>query len=459
MGKRTYRATNINAVKLEPLLAKLSGRVVLGLDVAKRDQFVALMLEDRTCVDVIKWSHPAQTPSFMVLCEALRARGHGVEVAMEPSGTYGDVIRFTLLSAKFDVYRVSGKRVHDAAEVFDGVPSLHDAKAATLIARLHLDKASQRWPLPTETERDLDALHQALRMHRNREQVMLGMLEAQTARYWPALTEHLGLTSMTLLELLARYGGPSKVAADAEAARALMIQIGKSFLARTTVEAVIASARSTAGVPMRESEEALMRETAGEAVRAHKLASASEKRLIAATEKDIVPEMSALLGAVTAATVVACGVDPRKYTSAGALEKAFGLNLREYSSGTKKSGLHITKRGDSTVRRMLFMATLRLIQSDPIAAAWYRKKVARDGSDSQERRGVSKIKAVVALMRKLVKGLWHVGRGAPFDATKLFNVKRLGMLAPSPEPPDQMAQTGMSAASPAPVPQGEVRMS
>ncbi len=28
------------------------------------------------------------------------------------------------------LYRVSPKRVHDAAEVYDGVPSLHDAKAA-----------------------------------------------------------------------------------------------------------------------------------------------------------------------------------------------------------------------------------------------------------------------------------------------------------------------------------------
>ena len=48
----------------------------------------------------------------------------------------------------------------------------------------------------------------------------------------------------------------------------------------------------------------------------------------------------------------------------------------------------------------------------------YLKKVKRDG-------GRAKVRAVVAVMRKLVMALWHVARGAEFDARKLFDVRRL----------------------------------
>lgn len=447
MGKRTYRATEIKQVNLERLAANLTGRVVLGLDVAKTKQLVSVTTEDRTSVALIKWSHPEETPSFTSLCEGLRARGLTVEVVMEPSGTYGDAIRSQLLSLKFDVHQVSGKRVHDAAEIFDGVPSLHDAKAAVLIARLHLDKASRPWPMPSATERELEALRQMMALHSSREQSMLGKLEALTARHWPELTEQLRLTTATLLEILAHYGGPSKVAADADAARALMVRIGKNFLALAAIDAVLRSASSTAGVPMLEAEEELVRAIASEALRARRQAAVAEKRLVHATAPAVAPELTALLGAVTAATLVASGVDPRKYTSAGALEKALGLNLREYSSGTKQGQLHITKRGDPMARQMLYLATLRLILHDPIAAAWYRKKVARDGAESTpERRGASKRKAVVALMRKLVKALWHVGRGKAYDARKLFDVGRLTLPAASPVNTAEKPATSLEAA-------------
>ena len=37
------------------------------------------------------------------------------------------------------------------------------------------------------------------------------------------------------------------------------------------------------------------------------------------------------------------------------------------------------------------------------------------------------MKAVVAVMRKLARALWHVGQGKRFDAAKLFDVSRLGL--------------------------------
>jgi len=54
--------------------------------------------------------------------------------------------------------------------------------------------------------------------------------------------------------------------------------------------------------------------------------------------------------------------------------------------------------------------------SDTSVKAWYQKKIVRDG-------GIKK-KALGVIMRKLSGTLWHVGRGAKFDASPLFNTSK-----------------------------------
>ena len=107
--------------------------------------------------------------------------------------------------------------------------------------------------------------------------------------------------------------------------------------------------------------------------------------------------------------------------------KALGLNLKEKSSGKHQGALHITKRGPGVTRLFLYLAALRLVQRDPIVKAWYAKKVARQG-------GIAKNRAVVAVMRKLAKALWHVAGGVAFDSRKLFDVSRLRLAM---EPPTE----------------------
>jgi transposase len=94
-----------------------------------------------------------------------------------------------------------------------------------------------------------------------------------------------------------------------------------------------------------------------------------------------------------------------------------GLNLKEKSSGKHQGQLKITKRGPGLARKYLYLAALRLIQNDPIVQCWYQRKVQRDGGH--------KGKAIVAIMRKLAKSLWHVARGRAFDSQALFNVRAL----------------------------------
>ena len=100
------------------------------------------------------------------------------------------------------------------------------------------------------------------------------------------------------------------------------------------------------------------------------------------------------------------------YEEPTSLVKALGLNLKERSSGKYKGELKITKRGPGICRFYLYLAVLRLIVWEPELKKWYDAKVLRDG-------GKVKNKAIIALMRKVVRALWHVARGAEFDASLL----------------------------------------
>ena len=72
-------------------------------------------------------------------------------------------------------------------------------------------------------------------------------------------------------------------------------------------------------------------------------------------------------------------------------------------------------RSPGKARFYLYWLALRLIQRDPLVKCWYNRKVARDG-------GRFKGRAVIAVMRKVVKALWHVAQGEKFDSRKLFNL-------------------------------------
>jgi len=419
MAKRRYRARDVKDVNVAQVSEQVGDHVTVAIDVAKSKFFATIQDLRANVVETVKWIHPVETEDFLSLVEELAQNASRVEAVMEPSGTYGDGLRRALQLRGLEVFRVNPKRTHDAKEVYDGVPSLHDAKSAAIIGKLHLDGCSEPWPEKSVEERRIAAALRVLAIDSKEFSRNRNRLENLLARHWPELPRILDLGSATLLELLIGFGSPERVADKPERATELMKRVGGSYLAIEKIKAVVASALRTHGVPMLEEERELVQEVAKRARQAQKQLKASKKRIEKLTKDcDATKHMAPTLGATTAAIVAAGLGNPANYKSATAYLKSSGLNVREKSSGESAGGLHITKRGPGVVRYYLFLAALRLIQRDPIVAAWYAKKVKRDG-------GKAKLKAVVAIMRKLVLALWHVGQGEPFDASKLFDATRL----------------------------------
>ena len=159
MKKRTYRRIPIKSMSAEQVLQKLGEhrRLVLAVDVAKTDM-VAVLWDpaaeaEQRALYTVSWKQPSEQGALEDLLTSLQQREVSIEAALEPSGSYGDGLRVLLGRLGIEVYRVSPLRTHHAAEFYDGVASLHDAKSAQIVAYLHQERKSRHWPLPSEHER------------------------------------------------------------------------------------------------------------------------------------------------------------------------------------------------------------------------------------------------------------------------------------------------------------------
>ena len=151
MKKRTYRKIAVKEVDVAVAAAELgSGRAVFAIDVAKVDMVATIVAGDGRVVRTVCWKNPGENGLVLQLLSGLRRAGLSVEAVMESSGTYGDVLRHQLLEHGVPVYRASGKRTHDAAEGYDGVPSLHDATSAAIIAN-SCTKVNDRYAEPEQS--------------------------------------------------------------------------------------------------------------------------------------------------------------------------------------------------------------------------------------------------------------------------------------------------------------------
>lgn len=415
MSKRRYHSIECKQVDWAMLAKRVGGeRVVLAIDVAKHDFVATLQVRAGEILARIKWAHPQETRQLLSGVAQLRA-GAPVEAVMESSGTYGDALRGQLQALGVVVYRVSAKRVHDAAEVFDGVPSLHDAKAAELIGELHLQGRTQPWVEANTRRRGLTAQLRQLHQCKARYQADRNRLEALLSRHWPESLVIVGLDSLSLHQVLAEYGGPVQIQAHAAAARTLLEQVGRPGLREATLTALLESTATTLGLPTVAEEAALLRWQAKGLIETHRERRRIERTIEQAVGADAaLTPMAEVVGRVTSAVLVASQGSPLDYPDARSYCKALGLNLKEHSSGTHKGRLAITKRGPALARFYLYFAALRLIAQDPVVARWFQTKTARPGA--------IKGKQVVELMRKLAKGLWHQAHGQRFSTDKLFNL-------------------------------------
>lgn len=412
--KGAYRAVDVKEVRLERTFeGSPDGAVTVGLDIGKREIMAVLRWSDGTFERPWRTANPLELRLLVRLLREMADR-RPLIVAMESTGTYGDALRQALSDAQLDLRRVGGKAAADYAEIFDGVPSQHDGKDAAIVAELTaLGKA---WPWPARNSVASDAEMAAwvdwLDAQQSIEMLWVGRLEGLLARHWPEATRLLDLTSVTLLQALAQYGGPQRLSEDDQAATRLA-SWGRGPLTAAKIQRVIRSAAETVGVRQGAPNIQTIKRYATRALSAYRETQRARKKLIAlARDNAVIQRQAAAVGAATACVLWVCLGDPRDYHCAEAYRKAMGLNLKERSSGRYKGRLKITKRGPSIVRRWLYFAAMRASKKAEVRP-WYEAKKAKDAD-----RGKG---ALIGVARRLALALHGVAtRDEPFEPWRLF---------------------------------------
>ena len=121
---------------------------------------------------------------------------------------------------------------------------------------------------------------------------------------------------------------------------------------------------------------------------------------------DCIPYSQSMLsvkgvGPVTIAGLIGEAGDFGKFKTVSEIMKLAGFNLYEVSSGKHSGQRHISKRGRSLIRKLLFFAAIRTVRSNGIMHRKYHDMLDR---------GMPKVKALVAIARKLLCILFALAR-------------------------------------------------
>ena len=107
------------------------------------------------------------------------------------------------------------------------------------------------------------------------------------------------------------------------------------------------------------------------------------------------------VGLITVAGLIGEVGDFRQYKTSAEITKLAGLDLFEVSSGKHKGQRHISKRGRPLMRKLLYFAAINAVKSTGTMHRPYTRMLER---------GMPKIKALVAISRKLLRVMYALAR-------------------------------------------------
>lgn len=107
------------------------------------------------------------------------------------------------------------------------------------------------------------------------------------------------------------------------------------------------------------------------------------------------------IGLITVAGLIGEVGDFRQFSTLSEITKLAGLDLFEVSSGKHRGRRHISKRGRPLMRKLLFFGAINTVRSNGIMHVPYSRMLER---------GMPKIKALVAISRKLLAVMFALAR-------------------------------------------------
>ena len=322
-----------------------------------------------------------------------------IVVGFESTGSYGEPLQHFLMKRSVALVQVNPLHTKRLKELQGNSPSKTDRKDPKVIADIIELGHALTVVIPEGAAAELRRLTHARERAIRRRTAFYNQIQDLVFILFPEFLQVMkNIKTRSAQYLLRHYPCPENIVqCGLETLRATLRRISRGKLDEERAQALYAAAGRSVG--LQEGRQAILLEI-GELL----LGIESSDQFIEKVEQEMasllpkIPYSHSILslkgiGEVTAAGLIGEVGDFRKFHTLAEVMKLAGLNLFEISSGRHKGNRHISKRGRSLLRKILFFAAMNTVRRGGVMHSAYQRHLDR---------GMPKIKALVAIARKLL---------------------------------------------------------
>jgi transposase len=330
-----------------------------------------------------------------------------VVVGYESTGAYGEPLVHFFQHKPVKLVQVNPVHTKRLKELQGNSPGKTDRKDPKVIADIIRLGHALSVVIPQGAAAELRRLTLARQRSIQRRTALYNQLQDLVFVLFPEFLQVMkDVKTKTAQYLLRHYPRPQDIVrCGVEILTSVLRQVSRGKLGRPCVQALCDAAGRSVG---------LQEGMKGVVLEIEEILSGVEacSRFIAKVEKEMVsylqrvPYSDSLLsvkgiGEVTVAGLIGEVGDFRQFGTLREVMKLAGLDLFEISSGKHKGRRHISKRGRPLLRKLLYFAAINTVRKGGVMHGCYQRYLER---------GMAKVKALVAIARKLLRILFALAR-------------------------------------------------
>jgi transposase len=330
-----------------------------------------------------------------------------VVVGFESTGAYGEPLVHYLRQKPLKLVQVNPMHTKRMKELQGNSPGKTDRKDPKVIADIIGLGHALSVVIPEGAAAELRRLTLARERSIERRTALYNQLQDLVFIVFPEFLQVMkDVKTQTAQYLLRHYPTPQDmVACGSEALIRILRQVSRGKLGKERAQALYDAAMQSVG--LEEGRRGILLEM-------EEILSGLEacKRFIERMEEEMVPYLEQIpysdsllsvkgIGEITVAGLIGEVGDFRQFRTLREMMKLAGLDLFEISSGKHKGNRHISKRGRPLLRKLLYFAAINTIRKGGVMHASYQRYLER---------GMPKIKALIAIARKLLGILFALVR-------------------------------------------------
>lgn len=335
---------------------------------------------------------------------------HGLNeviVGFESTGPYAEPLMHFLKKRGVKLVQVNAAHTKKIKDIYDNSPNKTDDKDPKVIADLIELGRFLTVVIPEGVVAELRRLIHTRERHVERQKTCYNQLHDAVYLVFPEFWNVMkGLKTLTSHHLLKTYPTPETILNLGFSGLAEVVaQVSRRRLGLERADALYTSAEASVG--LQDGQNGIVDEI-------KQLLSLIDScdEFIKKIEETLAEQLKEVpysrfmlsikgVGTVTVSGLIGEVGDFRKFKTISELLKYAGLNLFEISSGRHKGRRKISKRGRPLIRKLLYFAALNAVRKDGILHEQY---------ESYINRGMIKLKAMVAIIRKLLGILFAMVR-------------------------------------------------